>query len=88
MYNIINKFKDGIIVWLWILFIFATAYAIDYTATTWETLTATKWNDLVSKVSWILTDCSGNVWIWTETPGAKLEVNWTIITDAISYADS
>lgn len=76
MHNFLKKFKEWIIVWLWILFVFSTVYAIDYTATTGEILSAQKWNDLVSKTSWIFTDENDNVWIWTINPTVKLEVNW------------
>lgn len=53
------------------------------TVTNWTALTATVWNDMVTKVnetgnrvSWISTDWSSNVWIWTTTPTAKLQVSW------------
>lgn len=79
MKKLLCKFRDGILFWAGILFLFWVVYAIDYTATTGEALTAQKWNDLVAKVSWVFTDGSGNVGIWNESPNAKLEVTWNII---------
>ena len=77
------KIKDWILFWIWFLLILWIANAaVSLTATSWEWLTAAKWNDLVSKISSISTDGSGNVGIWTDTPNAKLEVTdnlWTTL---------
>ena len=61
------------------------------TVSTWNTLTATTWNDMITKVnetgnrvSGIFTSWS-NVWIWTITPSAPLEVAGKIIR-TIDYA--
>ena len=79
MKNIIVKFRDWIIFALWALLIFWIANAaVSLTATSWEWLTAAKWNDLVNKVSWVYTDGSGNVGIWTDTPQNNFSVfKWT-----------
>lgn len=56
------------------------------TVTAGTTLTDTLWNDIITqvnetwnRVSWIFTDWSNNVWIWTITPSTKLEVSWPFI---------
>ncbi len=53
--------------------------------TTWDTLTATVWNDMATKLndawqraSGIFTDGSGKVGIWTSSPKAHLHItNWS-----------
>lgn len=61
---------------LW--FFSTTADYSTLTKNTWDTLTATSWNQLVDNVKWIQTDSNGNVGIWTDTPWAKLWVTWNI----------
>lgn len=94
MKNILNKFKNWIIFWLWLLFVLwvASAWVNLSTVNTWDSLTSTKWNDLVTKINdiWTRTDWiynnSWNIGIWVATPTAKLDVNWTIVTDANTFA--
>ena len=47
------------------------------TASTWDGLTAVKWNELVSKVSGITTDTNWNVWVWISIPESILHISKT-----------
>ena len=76
MNKIIRKILDWGLMWIWIILIFWIVYAVDFSVNSGETLTADKWNELVDSVSWIYTDDSWNVWIWTQSPNVKLEVTW------------
>jgi hypothetical protein len=58
--------------------VFITAWAVFawnwLTASDWDTLDFTKWNELVEKISSINTLANGYVWIWTSTPENPLDV--------------
>lgn len=82
MKNKINKLKDWVIFWIWVLLVFwvANAWVNLWTVNTWDSLTSTIWNDLITKVNdiWARTDWIYNnwwsIWIWTPSPSSKLDV--------------
>ena len=87
MNKTINKLKDGVLFWIWALFVFwiANAWVNLSTVGPGDSLTDTIWNEMVTKLndtwqraSGIFTDWSSNVWIWTNTPTSKLDVEWKI----------
>lgn len=54
MKKIIKSLSNWFIFWLWILiciFVSLNAYALITNVSNWDTLTATKWNELVNKVN-------------------------------------
>lgn len=61
MQNTTKKFKDWIIIWLWFIFILGLswlAYAsfswiVPSTVTTWATLTASGWNEIVNNQNYL-----------------------------------
>ncbi len=84
MIKILNKFKDWIIIWIAILLVFwvANAWVNLWTVNTWDSLTSTKWNELVTnvnevwnRVSWLVMDYK-----YTENNTA-LDLPTTIIWD-------
>lgn len=91
-----NKFLKNIwtwaVMWLWIIlsiWLIGSVYAYTNlpTATSWDSLTETIWNDLINSVNdiWTRTDnifsVGWNIWIWEATPGAKLHVAWDLKVD-------
>ena len=70
--NIINWLIQSMVV----LTVIISAW-IAFAVNSWDTLTATMWNDLTNKVSTI-TNSWGNLWIWTSNPQTTLEVNGPI----------
>ncbi len=81
----LNKIKDGILVWVWIILVLwiANAWTNLSNVSTGNTLTATLWNDMIAKINdiWARTDpiynSSGNIWIGTNTPSKKFNVYQT-----------
>ncbi len=89
MKKTIYKLKDWVLFWIWFLIIIwiANAWTDITQVSTWEPLTATIWNELLTKLndtgqraSWLFTDINSNVWVWTSTPISKFEVSWNIAT--------
>lgn len=87
MNKTLNKIKDWILVWTGILLVFwiANAWVNISSVTSWDALTETIWNEIVTKVnetgnrvSGIFTDGSGNVWVGNAIPSAKLDVTWNV----------
>ena len=65
-----NISKNMLLSWVLISMSYFAVIA-DYstlTKNTWDTLTATNWNQLVENVKWIQTDSDLNVGIWTTSP--------------------
>lgn len=82
-----NKNKNILIsmVLLILSYGFVNAWTNLSSVTTGDSLTATVWNDMATKLndawqraSGIFTDGSGNVGVGTENPNSKLHVNWAI----------
>jgi len=89
--NTIQILKNSITFWLWFSLTVITIFFVyswttlsptvitpnqDLTAWSWDILSANKWNQLVQRISWIYTNWSWSVWIWTSTPSADLDVVW------------
>lgn len=85
--NIIKKLFLWIVFWIWIFISLIVSFKVLAALTnvsSWDTLTATTWNDMISNFfwknwwSWNIYYTWGNVWIWTTNTTEKLEVNWVI----------
>lgn len=95
MKKTLNKIKDGALIWFWFLLILwiSNAWVDLWTVSNWAILTETIWNDMVTKlnetgnrVSWIFTDWSGKVWIWTNTPNYNLDIISTWNSNVLVWA--
>lgn len=86
-----KSIKNWIISWVAFLltvslwtFVFA-AWTNLPNVSSWNNLTATIWNNLVSKINdiwtrtdWINNTSWWNIWIWNASPNSKLDVSWVI----------
>jgi len=95
MKNTLKKLKDWILFWIWIMLVFwvVNAWTNITNVSSWTPLTATIWNDLVTKLNdignrtdWIINNW-WNTGIWMSTASQKLEVNWSIKANSIFFSD-
>lgn len=81
MKNFLNKIKDGLFVWIWILFLFWIANAWTWLqASPSDTLTASKWNELVWEVE--------APWTIVQTVVKTSEVTSSLNTTTFTEANS
>lgn len=89
---ILSKLKSWVLMWLWFFLVFwiVNAWTSLTTVNSWDTLTESLWNEVVTKInetweraSWIFTDWNNNVGIGTTTPTSKLDVEWVIKTKGL-----